>query len=423
MTKSFLSILLTIGTCLSSISYAQVENETYDCDFKGIRSIDVPLYPDRTDSKKFSFKYQIVGEIDPEKIVVINLPGGPGGSSINDFTIPQIRDAKARNDLPKDVPWIMIDPRTVGCNRGGEEVFPDDSLTSEYLAYDVLNVIKDLGLKKYVIYGHSYGSQAATFVAGLSYKVGINPPHALFLSGILGRGEVDGSFAIPFNMSLQWELIKASLTVDARKIIETPNPLGIEDLRWKRLINAGLYDGYYMVNGVLTHPLMELLKGLDKPDSEERKKLTETLLRDPTVSTLGISDFSERLFKKIDCHEFSPKDGNFIFVEGRIVMNYDPCENEPFDRPYDAGDFEIKAPIYYLAGTADPAAPYAGARHHFESQVSAQRNFMTLNGGGHTRNGWIFQDCRDELWKAVFELKNLDSVLPNCKVQVELEIR
>lgn len=396
--------------------------EEYKCEFEGVRSVDTALYPDKSNSKTFKFRYQVVGNIDPEKIVIINLPGGPGGSSMNDYSIPQVKNARINNGLPADVPWVMIDPRTVGCNRGDESVFPDDSLTSEYLAHDVLSVIKDLKLKKYVIHGHSYGSQAATFVAGLSYVNNVTPPHALFLSGILGRGEKDGSFGIPFNLILQWDIIRATLSPEARKVLETSEPLGIEDWRWARFIRRGLYDGYYMVNGVLKNPFIERLKGLENPESEERKALVE-YLNLPPLPTYGQSDYSDRLFVKVDCHEFSPNDGGVYFENGKLMIDEDPCVNDPFDRPYDSADFDIKAPIYYLAGTADPAAPYIGARHHFENQHSAQRNFMSLVGGGHTMFGWVFQDCKDEMWKAIFELKNLDTVLPKCAVDVKLEMK
>lgn len=427
MKKLSLFALLLLSTTLHARTLEiqnkiQTEQEEYKCEFHGVKSIDVPLYPDRNDSKTFSFKYQIVGDLNPDEIVVINLPGGPGGSSMNDFAIPQVRNARINNGLPADVPWIMIDPRTVGCNRGDEQKFPDDSLTSEYLAHDVLSVIKDLKLKKYVIHGHSYGSQAATFVAGLAAERNITAPHALFLSGILGRGEADGSFGIPFNLILQWDLIKVTLSPEAQKVLEAEKPLGFEDWMWARFIRRGLYDGYYVSNGVLKNPFIERLKGLENPESEERKKLVEYLSQ-PAGQTFGQSDYSDRLFVKVDCHEFSPNDGGVYFEKGKLIIDEDPCVNDPFDRPYDSAKFEITSPIYYLAGTADPAAPYAGARYHFENQRHAQLNFMTLNGGGHTMFGWVFQDCKNEMWNAIFNQKNLDSVLPKCSVDVKLEMR
>lgn len=426
MKKLSLFALLLLSTTLQArtleIQNATEGDEEYKCEFAGVKSLDVPVYPDRNESKTFSFKYQIVGNLNPDEIVIINLPGGPGGSSMNDYSIPQVKNARINNGLPANVPWIMIDPRTVGCNRGDENKFPDDSLTSEYLAHDVLSVIKDLKLKKYVIHGHSYGSQAATFVAGLAAEREITPPHAIFLSGILGRGEADGSFGIPFNLSLQWELIKATLSPEAQKIISSSEPLGIEDWVWGRFIKRGLYDGYYVSQGVLKNLLIERLQSLDKPGSPEQKALIE-YLNQPAGPSYGQSDYSDRLFKKVDCHEFSPNDGGVYFENGKLIADEDPCVDDPFDRPYDSAKFEITSPIYYLAGTADPAAPYAGARHHFENQKSAQRNFMTLKGGGHTMLGWVFTDCKDAMWNAIFTQRNLDSVLNKCNVKVNLEMR
>ena len=428
MKKLSLFALLLLSTTLQARTL-EIQNNTegdeeeYKCEFDGVKSLDVPVYPERSDSKTFAFKYQIVGNLNPDEIVVINLPGGPGGSSMNDYSIPQVKNTKINNGLPADVPWIMIDPRTVGCNRGDENKFPDDSLNSENLAHDVLSVIKDLKLKKYVIHGHSYGSQAATFVAGLAAERGIIPPHALFLSGILGKGEPDGSMGIPFNLSLQWELIKATLSPEAQKIISSSEPFGVEDWRWGKLIKRGLYDGYYVSSGVLKNPLIEKLQSLDKPESAEQKALIDLLNQDGGGPSYGQSDFSERLFAKVDCHEFSPNDGGVEFVEGKLIASEDPCVDDPFDRPYDSAKFELTSPIYYLAGTADPAAPYIGARHHFEHQNSAQRNFMTLKGGGHTMLGWVFTDCKNEMWNAIYNQKNLDGVLKSCKTNVTLEMK
>jgi pimeloyl-ACP methyl ester carboxylesterase len=427
MKKLSLFALLLLSTSLHARTLdvqiqTEGDEEEYKCEFAGVKSLDVTLYPDRKDSKKFSFKYQIVGNLDPEKIVIIYLPGGPGGSSMNDFSISQVRDLRINRGLPADVPWIMIDPRTVGCNRGDEDKFPDDSLTSEYLAHDVLSVIQDLKLKKYIIHGHSYGSQAATFVAGLAAERSVTPPHAIFLSGILGKGKADGSFGIPFNMILQWELIKATLSPEAIKILSGADPLGVEDSRWGSLIGGGLYEGYVMSAGVFKNPLLEKLQAIDKHGSEEQKQLIEYLNaeRGPRY---GQSDYSDRLFAKVDCHEFSPNDGTVEFVAGNLVPTEDPCVDDQFDRPYDSAKFEITSPIYYLAGTADPAAPYEGARYHFENQKSAQRNFMSLPGGGHTMFGYVFQDCKDAMWNAIYEQRNLDDVLPECSVKVKLEMK
>jgi pimeloyl-ACP methyl ester carboxylesterase len=416
--KTSLIMALLLG---SSFAFAQ---QDYKCDFEGVRSVKVPVYPDRPDSKQFNYHYQLIGDLDPEKIVIINLPGGPGGSSMNDFSIPQVKSRAVRGGLPENIPWIMIDPRTSGCNRATEEQMPDDSLNSTNLAHDVLSVIETLKLKKYIIHGHSYGSQHGTFVAGLAKQRGLPAPHALFLSGILGRGEKDGSFSIPFNLILEWNLIKATLSPKAQAILNSPSPLGYEDWEWEAFISSGLYSGYELYEGKFKNFFIELLALIDEDDPAKREALHKELRPDDYVR-YGYSSNSRRLYKKVDCHEFSPDDGHTLFVNGSLVFDAEnnPCKDEPFDRPYDSADFEITSPIYYLAGTNDPAAPYKGAVYHFDNQVQAQRNFITVNGGGHMKLGYVLGDCRNEIWNAIFQQKNLDDVIPNCKADIKLEIR
>lgn len=419
-----LSIALVSSTAFARFNsqIAPEENE-YKCNFQGVQSVELPVDSFRTDSNKFKFKYQVVGNLDPEKIVVINIPGGPGGSSINDFANYEVLRKAINNGMPSNAPWIMIDPRTVGCNRGDATKFPDETLTSDQLALDILGLIKSLGLKKYVLHGHSYGSQSATFVAGLAKAAGVNPPHAIFLSGVLGRGEESGNFSIPHNLILEWELLKANLSPKALTILSNEKPLGFEPGEWDSFITNGLYVGYEMIDGKLRNILLEDLMLLDSDDPEVLKKLTSKI-RYERVPRPGTSDFSSRLFAKVDCHEFSPADGYTYFDKGKLYFDAanDPCKNEAFDRPYDSASFEIRSPIYYLVGTNDPAAPYEGAKYHFDKQPIARKNMVTVKGGGHLRLGWVFQKCKDQIWNAIFEKKDWTDIVPKCGEKLELTV-
>ncbi len=399
------------------------EDEEYKCDFEGVKDLNLPLYPDKSNSPTFNFKYQIVGDLKPDDFVIIYLPGGPGGSSIADYSNAEERDYMISTALPANVPWIFFDPRTVGCNRGDEKKFPDDSLTSQYLASDVLGVIRNLGLKKYIIHGHSYGSQLATFVAGQALKEGASVPHALFLSGVLGRGEADGTFSIPYNLGKEWDLIRNEMSPKAIQILEEKSPLGFDTDTWSRMIQRGLYRGNYLYEGKLRNILKEELAALNSDTPSELDPLLETLKS--YARGEGRGDYSHRLFNKVDCHEFSPADGGAIFSEGRMILDPEDttCANDPYDRPYDSATLLTEAPIYYIAGENDPAAPYLGAYYHFEHQQMARRNFVKVPGGGHNKVGLIFPDCKDEIWAAVFDKKDLTDVLTNCDAEVELMIR
>jgi len=408
------------------------EDKVYKCDFVGVKTLELPLYPDRSNSAKFSYRYQIVGETNADELTIIYLPGGPGGSSIAEYDHPKVREYAISTSLPKNKTWIFFDPRTSGCNQGDEKKFPDDSLRSEYLASDVIAVIKELGLKKYILLGHSYGSQWATFIAGQAEKEGIPTPYALVLSGVLGLGKSDGTFAIPYNLSKEWDALREKLSEESLKILDTPNnaPLGFDYTAWAVVIVKGLYKGNQYVEGKLRHLLLEQLLLLDSNDPVLLKDLTDMLKKNsPTVvkeiQALRRGDYSDRLFEKVDCHEVSPEDGHSTFSYGRIIRDPDDktCESETFDRPYDSATMLTTAPIYYIAGENDPATPFSGAYYHFEHQVRSRRNFIKVPGGGHNKIGLIFPDCLDKIWDRIFKQEDLDTVLQECKSQVELTIR
>ena len=96
------------------------------------------------------------------------------------------------------------------------------------------------------------------------------------------------------------------------------------------------------------------------------------------------------------------------------------CDDEPYDRPYDSAQFQISAPIYYIAGTADPAAPFEGANYHFQNQKHSHRNFVKIEGGGHTMIGDLFPDCLEQLWDSMVNSKDWD--FKNCKTPLELTV-
>ncbi len=401
-------------------SYAQ---DIYPCDVQGLRTVTTEIYPG-TAQPTFNFRYQVVGDIKPDDFVIIHIPGGPGGSSINEYNKEEVKKRFVKNTtLPENIPWVMIDPRTVGCNIISESTFPDDSLTSDNLAHDILSVIEDLKLTKYIIYGHSYGSQSATVVAALAKKRGLPAPYSVILSGVLGIGKADGTFSIPYQKIFEWDAILATLSPKVKTLLEEKSPAGFEDFQWNGFIGAGLYDGYYMVDGKFVHPMKEKLRLLESDDPADLQKFKDTF--HDGYERVGIRSWSQRLYIKVDCHEYSPDDGYTLFVGGKLTFDEadNPCKDEPFDRKFDSADYQMNTSLYYLSGTNDPAAPYEGARYHFENQTGSRRNFVIVPGGGHTNLGWVMQDCKELFWNAVLTKKDLTDVLPNCKAPLKLEVR
>lgn len=396
--------------------------EPYVCNFSGVRTISLPLYPDRAGSPQFSYRYQIVGEIDRNQPVVLYLPGGPGGNSIMNNELED-NLIELSNELPKSLTRIFFDPRAVGCNQATATELPDDALTTNYLAEDVIAVINSLGLKKYILYGFSYGSQWATVIAGKATFGEAPVPAAVFLGGVLGRGAADGSLGLGPSYIKEWSLIQSKLSQHARQVLSSETPLGFSEMAWGKFIRRMLKTGLTVLNGTVKNEQLDALYLLDTEDPAQQKILRDSLSRFENSQPYSSPerDFSQRLFDKVDCHEFSPRDTRPVFSHGQLVPDPNEiCKNEVFDRLYDSAQYQITAPIYYLSGTNDPAAPFAGAFYHFQNQHHARRNFIQVPGGGHDVLGQIFPDCKDKIWEAVIAGQDLDRILSNCIFRTQL---
>ena len=321
---------------------------------------------------------------------------------------------------------IFTDPRTAGCNGGDASIFPDDSLRTETLASDILAMIRALNLKKYIIYGHSYGTVLATEVASRAGSGEAPVPVAVILSGVMGKSARDDESVLR-GLNSQWAAISADLPKDSLTRIDgavPPASLSPED--WTYYLTNGLYRGSYLHDGRFSNELSDQLLLLQSESSNGGLQFKAA--RDAHIPDILTDGFSDRLFKLIDCHEISSSDPNeFLFTGNSFIplSGSDPCAGESLDRPFDPAQWPISVPIFYLSGDHDPAAPYSGARYHFESQTAApHRYFMTVPGGGHDEVGMVLGDCKAEFWSTVLAGgAQLDAVLKHCIAPIELEVR
>lgn len=115
----------------------------------------------------FDFYYRHIIN-HPNQTTLVFLPGGPGGGSITDEQIESL--------FPSSFNYILIDPRGTGCNFMSEGDFPAETVTSEQTALDILEVIKKESLKKYIIWGESYGTLLGTILTSQINKRQMNQP-------------------------------------------------------------------------------------------------------------------------------------------------------------------------------------------------------------------------------------------------------
>src|SRR5690606_13600428 len=90
-----------------------------------------------------------------------------------------------------------------------------------------------------------------------------------------------------------------------------------------------------------------------------------------------------KMYKEIACREFVSDirdvKYDFDFVDGEFVLrDIRLCSGIPFDRPFDASSYQMKAPVYYFSGKRDPVTPPFQAEHHFHGQQTTAKNFVSV---------------------------------------------
>ncbi len=380
----------------------------------------LPVYPDRKDSASFTFHFQY---FPPQKIsapTIIIIPGGPGVGLIDDWTNEEMNQF----GLPSDAGKIFLDPRTVGCNEEDEVVFPEDALTSEYLAQDILGMIRYLKLKNFILYGHSYGTVLATVTGSLGEKSGLKPS-ALVLSGVIGKWIRGIKGTVFHGLETEWKKLRKHIPASSlERFKSTPLPLGLSSNQWYNIIEEGLYLGRVMHRSELIHPLKESLKLLAHQNVEMDLKAKDILID----HKIGIKEFnpdevvfekwSQRLFEVINCGELTDTEPMSELKNGEIVAYGDTCyQRQSLIRPFDSKDYLTTAPVFYFAGTAEAVTFYQQARRHFVNYLSSDRYFVTLFEGGHNRLGHYFQDCKEQLWSSIAaEGSGFEKALNSCLV-------
>src|SRR3974377_1107642 len=140
------SVLVILPMLRESLHAAPLPSQTPqgpECVIHEIHKITLPVYSDRPQSPHFQYSFQVQPGSDPSLPVIIYLPGGPGETSIG----------RSLSKIPKTFTVIHTDPRGAGCNTASEQEIPDNALTSEYLAADILGIVQELQLKEYLIFG------------------------------------------------------------------------------------------------------------------------------------------------------------------------------------------------------------------------------------------------------------------------------
>ncbi len=242
------------------------------------------------------------------------------------------------------------------------------------------------------------------------------PPSGVVLAGTFSRGMDGPTGSDSLSRNLAWQVFRTSLSKKILNEIEGSNPLGLSEYGWNSFLYQGLAYGKFVKNGHIEWPLKEQLMLMTTDPSH----LSTLMSLAPTAwgSTQDDEDDSMIVFKQVSCHEiqnyvFGIKYSNGRFVDDLKGKNH--CEGIALDRPYDSKKWPIRAPLFYISGTADPITPPAQALEHLRSHPDSRRTFISIEFGGHQSVGRFFNDCQGKFWASVSEGgANLASDLKSC---------
>lgn len=410
MLAMFMGIMTTTSSALA------------DCQSLNVRSVQVDLHHDPTSESpesRFNYRFQIAKTAAPDAPTVIYIPGGPGQTSISE---------RLSVSLPEGWGLIQTDPRGTGCNHDKASELPLSALTTEFIARDILAAIKSLGLKRYILYGVSYGTmvaQVAGGIAAIERDLHLEP-EAIVLEGTIGhsfshRGEVLDGFRS------RWDRLFSSLPPHIQQAFRTnPLPLGYSKDEWGSAITFLLNYG----SSLPTESSLEtLLRQATSSSSDEQAKarLTLSLFGQPPASRPEYT----RVFRAIACreitldaHGYNGQDVSVVLENGKLSIDTNHGCNEKFlTRPFDARDWRSQSPIYYIQGSDDPSTPLPQAVYSYDQQTRSQRAMIVIPGGGHGTAETDLGSCYLDILKQIGSNQpKLEEVLKQCG-RSDLELR
>lgn len=376
------------------------------CKSPDVQRILRPFNPDAACCQpKIELGFEVLKGTDPSLPAIVFLPGGPGLASIG---------TGRPSEIPSTFTVINTDPRGVGCNEYEGTPYPEEIYRTRYLASDVLAIVNHLNLKKYILYGHSYGTALATVTASMADEVGVPHPMAVVLEGTVGRAMRTKEEYTAGYLN-EWEKLRARLPEKVTKLFaDGPLPLDLSAETWGGFFHIGLMASE--TNGLpLIEHILNMLPGLLPSDAAAVKREVEKLSHFP------FSEAQKHLYRSLACKELVEYSYNEYRIEGMnlVTIENDYCADTKIDEEivFDSRNYTLRDPLYYFQGELDPATPMWQARLHFDAQTKARKAFVSVPRAGHFPISFSLDDCGAAIWTAIAGGgEELPSVLKTCKV-------
>ncbi len=369
-----------------------------------------PWYYDQAGAPTFTYSYQYKRAADPNAPVVVTVNGGPGAPGIGTNF----------GNIPTRYGIIYTDARGVGCNAPQDPklVYPAGFYKTNYLARDVIAVIKALNLTNYYLFGASYGSVHATELAYLiEQDATMAKPKAVIIEGILGKAfpTHDLYFA---GIDAQWQRVKPQIDPTVlNQIVSDANYLGYSSKQWAGLIAILLSPGVIPPSGDYIASQLNPLANLGSPAGQSAKAHLDAIL---SANSGNAALYKLYISIGLGCRELWGTNRTADLVNGSIVgAGQDNCAaaGVSMTDPYDSANFKIVTPILYFQGANDPFTPVSGAQYHFNNQTKTTRVFVTVSDASHLPldDMFTYLGCAVAIWDSILaNPANFTNALNSC---------
>lgn len=387
------------------------------------------LNKDHTDPSKGTFTYYYKYMInDPRATTIVFLPGGPGGGSMTGVTDEANHLFADESINTQNFNYIWIDPRGTSCNIFAKGDFPENTVTSEQTALDIIEVIVKENIKNYIIYGESYGTLLGTILASQINKKTMPQPKAVVLEGTLAKAYSKGSgyaqsFADKANLLLDRHPELAELLLDNDNL-----PLNGTSEGWANFLAnippEGLNGGedeysfaYYWQK--LLEIVHSLRTGSDLPEDIDSivEDVSDSNEMQESAEYAKDAELINYIETALVCKEISPeviyKYLNFDLVNGRVVFKENPlfpdmCLGYTDKKLYSSKNYPFNIPTIYIQGDLDPQTEIKGAKEHYKSNKSTKKVFIEVKDGGHAPRAIEMKGCFDKFLRVIDQDPNLD---------------
>lgn len=370
------------------------------CDHYGNCSVKVPFYyddPSNTEYLDLKFK---VYKGDTTKAAIVYLNGGPGGNV-------DPKD-KFRDNISIKRTLIIFNPRGVNDNKVHQSIRQTDFYTTKNLARDAIKVISAMHFDNYILYGSSYGTLLGTVITDLIRQTKeLALPRNLVIEGVLGRafkaGEVYQDYV------KQWNDLRNGLNSETQNFLKQDYPYGNsisrEDL------------------GVFIDAFLGYSPGVLKKFLELRNPVHKDLIRDVVMKSGNLEQTS--IFKSIACQEIIREFYSFSLDKNlglHVNVDHGFCDQIKIRDSFDAANYDLAVPVYYLQGELDPATAVWQANYHKTNVKAQKKSFHLFHNASHSVTNNELENCLEKMWDAIDQNKSINTAVNACVSQTQLHL-